>query len=40
MAMMASNAPDAAPLASELRSVVEEASKSVADGPPAEVDWI
>lgn len=38
--MMASKGPDAAPLESEVRSVVEEASRSVAEGPPAEVDWI
>lgn len=37
---MASKAPEAAPLGRDVKSVVDEASKSVADGPPAAVDWI
>lgn len=35
--MIASKAPEAAPLGRELKSVVDEARRSVAEGPPAEV---
>jgi hypothetical protein len=37
--MMASKAPEAALLGREARSAVEEARRSVAEGPPADVDW-
>jgi hypothetical protein len=39
-AMMASKALEAVPPGREDRSVVEEARRSVAEGPPAEADWI
>lgn len=37
--MTASKAPEAAPLGRDARSVVDEARRSVADGPPEELDW-
>jgi hypothetical protein len=37
-AMMASKAPEEA--GREVRSVVDEARRSVAEGPPVEVPWI